>query len=313
MVILTLLLGITIPARALTFEVVGAKVFSDYLVDGDWLIGVELKNRYTNYDNVTDPSQYFHVQMLNDAGTIIGATTLKSWGYSVASIYLNPTIVSSLTYGDNFTIRMIGTFTGTPSTTYVLQNSVDNNDWLGDDKRYLDQWCVNTAEAMNAYDGNTATNPYTTEETGFGEILTVFGGAKFVVAIPEIMSVRPDLFQRTSRTPDYETGTATNAYDSATTWQAQVGTQVAADAAVFGNLLGISAKSFLSMGIWMFYVFAMLYVFFNKQGAETPVVLVLCIPVLLVGREFRIIESQVFNIMAVLALLLFVVKMWFTK
>ena len=295
------------------FEVVGANVFEDYIEDGDWLITIETINAYPEYYNTSDPSRYFNVQLLDVAGAnVLASTTLKNWGDSVCAIYLSPTVVTSLTSGSAYIIQMIGTFTGNPYVQYTLQNTVDDNDWAGSDPRYLDQWCITVAKHMNAYDGNTSTNPYTTK-TSDGEILTTYGGSDFIVAIPEIMEIRPDLFETASHTPNYDVVDPTNAYDDATTWQAQVGATIADDADAMADVLGVTAKQFLSMGIWAVYAFCMLFIFASRGGAETIFTMVLCIPVLLVGLNFRIIEMQVFTVASALAVLLFVLKMFFTK
>jgi hypothetical protein len=295
------------------FTVVDANVFEDYLVDGDWLITINTINDYPGYAESTDPSRYFNVLLRNVADTVtIAATTLKSYGDSVCSIYLSPSAVSALTSGSAYIIRMIGTFTGTPSTDYTLSNTIDNDDWTGSDLEYLDQWCLKTAKLMNTYDGNKNTLPYTTKSSN-GELLTTYGGSDFILGISNIIDIRPDLFEKVIRTPNYDVGTSTNAYDNATTWQAQVGSTIATDAAAWGAVLGVTAKQFLSLGIWMVYVATILFIFVSKQGAETVFAMIISVPVMFLGLHFRIIEFQVVTVTAALLVLLFVVKMWFTK
>jgi len=104
------------------FQVVGAKVFQDYIVSGDWLIVAECINNYPDYYTDEISSVYFLVQLLDATGTnVLAATTLANWGYSPESIYLAPSSVTALTIGDNYIIRMIGTFTGAPSTSYFTR------------------------------------------------------------------------------------------------------------------------------------------------------------------------------------------------
>jgi hypothetical protein len=292
------------------FQVVGANVYEDYLVDGDWLIVIDAINDYPIYTGTTDASRYFNVQLLNVAGTsVLAATTLKNWGNAPCAIYLNPTSVIPLTSGSAYIIRMIGTFAGTPYTDYVLTTA----DYAGDDMSYLDTWCLNLAKRMNTYDGNTSTTPYTTKNSTGGSVLTTYGGGDFVKGIPSIMDVRPNLFESSTTRPDYLIPPATNAYDSLHTWQNQVGTVIAGDAAVFGTVFGIDAKQFLSMGIWILYIFAILFIFASSQAAEAIFVMILCTPVLLIGMHFRLIEAYIVAVLAAIAVLVFVIKMWFTK
>jgi hypothetical protein len=294
------------------YQVVGANVFTSYAVPNDWLITINTINKYPNYYNVTDPARYFNVQLLNVAGTqVLAATTLKNWGNSVVSIYLSPTSLTPLTYASAYIIKMVGTFAGAPSVTYTLQTT----DWVGSNLNYLDQWCLTTAKSMHDYDYgvNVATNPYTTKIANIGDVLTTFGGSDFTTGIYSLMQIRPALFETYTQTYKFTSSTATNVYDNQYTWQNQVGTVVAADATAWGNVFGISAKSLLSMGFWLVYIISMLFVFFNKQGAETPIVLILCIPFLLWGLHLRIIDIQVFMVASAVSAMLWVRRMWWTS
>jgi len=291
-------------------QVKGANVYRDYIEDGDWLIVAECINIYPDYYNVTQVTSYFNVQLLNVAGTdVLAATTLKTWGDAPVSIYLSPSMTTALTYGNAYIVSMIGTFAGTPSVNYTLQIT----DWIGSDLSFLDQWCLKTAKSMNTYDGNTTTKPYTTKTSDGGEVLTTYGGGDFVSGVIAIMSVRPNIFETQVRKPDYDDGTATNSFDNAVTWEDQVGTQIAADAAIFGNVFGVTDKQLLSMGMWAMYAFAIIFVFFNRQGAETPFVLILCVPLLFMGLNLRLISIQIFGIFSAIAVMLWLMKTWFNK
>lgn len=298
------------------FQVVGANVFQDYLVSGDWLIVAECINNYPDYYTTGTPSRYFNVQLLNAAGTtVIAATTLKNWGDSPVSIYLSPSAATALTVGDSYIIRMIGTFTGTPSTSYTLQNTASKMDWQGNDLSYLDQWCLQTANRMHNYDYGVGvtTSPYTVGDSSGNNVIAEIIEYKFIAGITSIMEVRPNLFATTVLKPNYTIEPATNTWDNLYTWQNQVGTTIASDATTFGGVFGITAKQFLSMGIWLIYIFCMLFTFASNRGSETAFVLVLCVPVLFIGLQFRLIEGYIIAMMAVFSLLLFLMKTWFNK
>lgn len=294
----------------IVMQVKGANVFTDYLVTGDWLITIECVNVYPNYVYITDASRNFNIQLLNPAGTVVlAATTLKSWGDAPAAIYLNPTSVLPLTFGAAYIIRMIGTFVGTPSVQYTLVAS----DWAGSDLKLLDNWCINTANSMNVYDGNTLLHPYTRKVSGIGYVLTTEGGADFTLAIPAIEAERTTLFETYKTQPSLTLGTSNPVYDNAFTWQNQVGVRVTADATTFGALLGITGKDFLALGFWIIIIGAMLFVFFNHQGSETPIVLVLCIPILLYANYLRVISIQVTLVASAIMALLFSLKFWVSR
>ncbi len=291
-------------------QIKSANVFTDYLASGDWLIAVECLNEYTGYADTTDVTRYFNVQLLDPTGTdVISATTLKSWGDSPVGIYLSPTSVIPLTYGDAYIVRMIGTFTGTPSVTYTL----DTADWRGSNLANLDKWAIQTAKNMNTYYENVTTNPYTVRVTGGGEILTAEGGSFFTDGIYGLQYIRPTLFQTVTSSPEITIDTPSNVYDEATTWQTQVGTKIADDADTFGDIIGVDAQDFLAMFFYGMLALAMIFVFFNTQGAETPIVLVLCIPILYYGTVLRVIPLQVTLVVSAIFALLFVRKMWFSS
>lgn len=294
-------------------QVVGGNVFTNYISTGDWLVVADVINVYPNYYGVKDPERYFHVQLLDLASNVIAATTLKSWSESPCSIYLSASMVSALTWGSAYQIRMIGTFTGTPSVTYTLQNVATAVDWVGSNLGYLDNWCIETAKRMNTYDGNTTTKPYTDTNSVGGEIITNEGGGKFIIGIPNIMDIRPDLFETSTTQPQYDKGTANNTYDNFVTWQDQVGSLIAGDATVFGNVFGITGKRFLAMGIWVIYIMTILFIFASSKGSEAIFAMAICVPLLLIGLHFRLIEAYILGIMAVIAVMFFVVKLWFTK
>ena len=298
------------------FQVIDANVYTNYIETGDWLIVIEVLNDYPEYTGTEVASLYFNVQLLDVGGApVIGATVLKDWGVSPCAIYLSKDSVTALTWGSAYIVRMNGTFTGTPYTDYTLSATVDNNDWIGSDLRYLDQYCLKIAKYMNVYNNNVSTNPYTQKTSLGGEVLTTEGGGYFIDGIPNLSVIRPNLFETSEQSAEFDTGTATNAYDldPAHTWQNQVGTVIADDADAMGDVLGISAKQLLQVGIWGFYVFALLFVFASKTGAETIFVAILCAPVLMYGVHLRLIEFYIMAGACALMVLVFVVKVWFSR
>jgi len=287
-----------------------AKVFDHYLVAGDMLVTAEIINIYPDYAYTTDPTRYFQLQMLRtDNITIIGATPLKDWGDRPISLYLSPALATPLTHSEPYLVRVMGTFTGNPSANYTLKAE----DWNGANQNYLDSWIITTADSMNEYDGNTATLPYTTKISGVGRVLTGDGGAIFTNGIAYIENVRPDMFAYVKTQPTFTKGVANPVFDTAFTWQTMVGTKIAADATTFGTLVGVDGQTFLALLFIILIIFALVFVFFNSQGAETPQVLLLCIPILLYANYLRVIPIQVTTVLGAILALLFVRAMWWTR
>jgi hypothetical protein len=242
-----------------------------------------------------------------DNVTIIGATPMKDWGDRPLGLYLAPAMVTPLTHSDPYKVKITGTFSGTTTANYTLQSS----DWEGSHLVYLDSWMRTTAESMNEYDGNTETLPYTTYITDIkGKVLTSEGGAVFTNGIAYIEQVRPDMFAYVKTQPEFEKGVANPVFDTAFTWATMVGTKIAADATTFGGLFGMGGDTFLAMLFMLLIAFALLYVFFNAQGAETPQILLICIPILLFANYLRVIPIQVTTVLGAILALLFVRAMW---
>jgi hypothetical protein len=296
-------------AGSVNIQVLGGAVFKSYMATNDLLFTALVLNTYPPYYGTVDPSDYFVVQLLNPAGTkVLGATPLRAWGESPVSIYFSANTASSITWGGAYIIRMVGTFSTPPTDDYTLTSA----DWKGSDLTYLDKWLIASAKEINVYDNNKVSNPYTINVATYGELLTIAGGAPFTTAITNLMAVRPSIFEVSSSKLPFTAGTASNTYDSAVAYNAQVGTIISDDATAFGNVFGINGKTFLSLGFWILYLAAVVFVFFNKQGAETPVVLILCIPLLLFAQHLRIISIQTTVVAGAFAALLFVRKMWWS-
>lgn len=293
------------------FQVVGAEVFENYITTGDWLFVVEAINAYPTLSTTQPSEKSFYIQLLDPSGSqILAATTLKKWGYAPESIYLSPAMVKPLTHSTLYKIRMIDATTGSVYTDYQLKSS----DWVGSDKKLLDAWCIRVAQAMNLYNGDTLTNPYTKNSTILGgTVLTAGGGADFVAGIPNIMQIRPDLFETSVQKPAYDSGTATNAYDNAHVFTTQVGTQIASDVNSLGAVFGVTGLQAAQMGLWLLYAMTIIFIFISTNRAEMAFALVISVPILFIGVHFGVVELYQILVACVFAVLLFVLKAWFSR
>jgi hypothetical protein len=164
---------------------------------------------------------------------------------------------------------------------------------------------------MNTYYSNTSTDPYTAQLTGQITQLTADGGAPFTLAIPSIQSQDPQLFTTGKTSPNLAFGgSANNAYDTLKDETAMVGTEIANDSGVFGNILGVSGKTFLSFIVYAIIALLAAYSMFNAQGMETPFALTLEVPILLYANYLRIVPAYVTVVIGALCLFLWVRKFW---
>lgn len=227
-------------------NIVSAKVFSDYLVTGDLLFTVEYVNTSLPYANRQDPAAYFAIQLVGtDNTTVIASTPMTSWGNRPGAIYVGTASATAITFGGAYYMRILGTYIGAPSATYLLTSA----DWRGTNLAHLDSWVINTAWNITRYEAAlypTEPPSYVTWKTNIlvfhaGEVLTDDGGAMFTAAIPYLMDVRPNIFLHAGEVrTKVETGTAV--YDSGKDWATEVGPVISGDMTTIGGLVGLTGR-----------------------------------------------------------------------
>jgi hypothetical protein len=284
-------------------ELVTGAVFSGYLESGDMLFLVHYKNIYAPYYPYDDPSQYFNLQLLDtDGTTLLHQTPCQQWGYVPGSIYINADSASGLTYGSGYYLRIYGTFSGNPSVQYQLTAG----DWLGTTAAYLDQWILHTAYDMEDYYGSTLT----ASVAGKGTVLNEVGGVTFIIGIPELEVVRPDLFQEVSRSVSHIDATLTDAFSASGTWEAMVGSDLEAVADDASTIFGLEPNTLIGIGLLIGYIG--IGVCLLPVGYATPG-LMLAFPVVIMAVIMFLIDiSIIATIVAVIALLA-VWAFWWTR
>jgi hypothetical protein len=92
-------------------------------------------------------------------------------------------------------------------------------------------------------------------------------------------------------------------------WEAQVGTVLASDFTVFGDLFGIGGDELLGFVIWAIILGIAIFGVVSKGVAPLGMILV-CFPLILVGNYFRVIGIQVTVVTGALMIFLFVRQFW---
>lgn len=180
-------------ANDLMFEVWGgpslaiedAKVFTSYIDDDDELFAVSYKVLVGDEYVSKDPKQYFTIQIWLGS-SMKAQTSLPAWGYKPASIYINAD--EALTLGQPYTIRLAG-LAGTAFEDVVSDYILLDTDWSGEDLNQLDSWVISLAHSMEDFYDVTLT------QASVGMIkLNDSGSAAFLIGMPFLSHVRPDLF-----------------------------------------------------------------------------------------------------------------------
>jgi hypothetical protein len=220
-----------------------AKVFTNYIETGDWLITLLYQN-FTQpyYTQGADVSEYFYIQ-LTTGNTTLAQTKCPAWGYMPGCIYLNSGQVESLEWGYPYVVQLYGNFSGYPIAQYTLTLT----DWLGADLTRLDSWVRSSMSLMEAYYGITLT----TYVAGKGIVLNETGGAIFDTCMPTLSSIRPNLFQIVTTIPGYTPETFTGG--TATAWQTLLGPQLTAAYTNLGTTFNISGGTVGAVSGFVFY------------------------------------------------------------
>ncbi len=283
-------------------QVKSGAVVRDYLEDGDMLFLAEYLNIYPPYYNVTDPELYFTIRLLaTDGVTPLAVTTMKQWGNKPGAIYLSADACAGITPGSALYLQVYGTFTGNPSSSYQLTAT----DWGGT----LKGWVIATASSMEDYYSTaTDTVTFTSFITDSGEVLNDEGAVIFATGIPYLAETHPELFENAIALPTSPTSDeGSNAYESAGTWQAQVGATITNVFNSFGDIFGINGGMF--GGGLLAIIYIALVVMVVGKGGWAVTALALGTPIVLFGIYCYLISmtlvAVIITVLAVLAIILF--------
>ena len=282
-------------------KVNGVGIFSGYLEDNDLLIVVDMNTTYPPYYPTEDSSSYFDLRFYSDNGSVVYASTpVVDWDRRAGSLYLSADSAAPITWGDNYTVKIIGTF---DPTNVIASYELTTGDWYGSDLTYLDRWVIREAHIMEEYYSLT----FVTSVGGGVEVLNAAGGAEMVKGISGLNVIRPNIFQTVVETPVYEEEEFTDAYEGATTWGTEVGVGVAATMTSLGAIVGMDGKGvlqFLIIGGMILLAFLTRSVFFG---------LMLSMPIGLWGVSMRVIPWAIVGVMGGIMIWILVYKLWWSK
>ena len=283
-------------------QILGAKVFTGYLEEGDWLVVVFYGCEYPPYYGTESPTDYFDLQLIDDdlyVITVLAQVKLPQWGVKPGSIYLSKAMADQLEWGNtNYSVRLYGRFGDNPSVSLSLIASR----WSGSDLNVLDDLVLNAAEVMATY--------YDTEMTTFVEgthVLNSVGGTFFKIGVPRLDYIRPHLFEYPAMDVDYDPTDWTREYESSFHWEELLGPTITADAQELGAVFGLGGVETLRLvffGLWI----GISGVVAALAGSAA---LLISIPFLIIGVVTGLLPIAAFAIVTALLVLVTIWIFWF--
>lgn len=285
-------------------EVLGAKVFNDYIDESDMFIVLSYINTYVPaYPNEICSTSFWIQLRSTDGSTILAQTVCQQWGYMPGCIYLNANQASSLTEGMPYRVYLASTSAENATAYYSLQST----DWNGDALDLLPNWVLATAHSMASYYDVTLTT-----QVQNAEVLNSEGGTLFATGIPSLLVTNADIFQDVVYTPDLNPiSPDTNSFDSATSWEAQIGPQAAELANIIGGVVDISGKYVVAGLFFIVYLVVCVVVVFRK--GDPIVASILCVPLLLGAAWLRVIDIQLIAAIGGVAIIMTVYRFFWSR
>jgi hypothetical protein len=226
----------------------GANVFTGYSATGDWLFVADVNNIYLPYYPNNDPQTIFQLQLVDNV-TVKATAPFNSWQRQPMSIYLSPATAGTMTWGNPLMkIRIQSLIDSTVYADYTLLST----DWQGGSLTYLDGYVRNLAGVYQTY--YTALNGAATtflEDSTNGTVFNAAGGVIFSRGIPQLSTIRPNLFKYTSAgIPVTANTVSTGAADAAVIMSDRVGSQIYGMLQALGDGMGLSPVEFASALTW---------------------------------------------------------------
>lgn len=232
-------------------EITSVNVYSSFIVTDDWLVVIAYNCSVVPYYPSYNPANYWSVELLNAAGTVVATNPMKAWGMRPQGLYLGPVATSALEWGNaNYSVRIVQN----SNTSINASSYITGSNWVGNSMASLDGWCIYQAKTMAIYDG--VTDGYTITTSEHGDVLNLLGGPIFDTGIYQLSVIRPDLFYITvSPVGNLSTNTYTGALQSSLAdWETAVGPVVAAifnDAGAIVHLSGRWVGGFFVLCLFM--------------------------------------------------------------
>lgn len=263
--------------------------FANYQETGDYLFTAEIVVTYPPYYPTDIAYKYFQVQLVDtDGSTILGASPVSQWGDRPSSIYFSASGNGSISYGSAYQIRI--TNISSANITISTSDTFGDTDWYGTDLTRLDEWCIGVAQSMQNTDGTLLTDPYIRAVTGIGLVITNTAGGFFTKGIPNIETVRPNLFLTGLTGGARDTLSGTTGYNSGTTLTNRVGATIVTDAGTVGTVFNLSGQQFLLFMILAVVIGFLVFTVGRTGGIGALPATILAVPIIGASNYFNIMD-----------------------
>ena len=255
-------------------------VFENVAETGDMLFVAEALVKYTPAPTDYSASAAFLFEVLNTSGnTTLLSIPLNAYGDRPISLYQTAKEKNDLGIesGDALGLRITGnpiifaSQTGNTVTAYLTASDYIDQSTATDDNNPLRDFVILMANNMDDYD--TPSPSYLADVQGT-QYLSTTGGNLFLEGIPALNALCPIAFQTVLVPLGNEVPTATGAYATSLTTQAQWGETIANGLTQFGSYLGISQAL---AGSVMLFGLAIAFAVFIYRKTESGVAVLLLV------------------------------------
>jgi len=187
-------------------SILAGKVFENIFSDGDWLFFVRYDINYSTDPDESADETFLVALYDTDGTTLLYQRALNYYGHNIISIYLTPTQASTLVWGTEYVVKVMGnpsifgTLTeGINMATRSLSASEDYIDGDMDSSREdLGIYCINTGKVL----GSSWTPEVDLVTTG--DKLNAAGALVFNTAIPGLYTAVPGIYETAVAPPELE-------------------------------------------------------------------------------------------------------------
>jgi len=216
------------------------KVYKNYVGTsaGDWLIVLMYDTDIEDCD--MDENQWWVTLINNNTGAPLYTTILRACGHRPGCMYLSEETVSPFEWQGNYSVKIEGMFSPSPSATYNLKA----NDWASS-VTWLNTWVITQAKALGLADNGSAGEWTYVDPTTTTDKLNNLGGPMFSLGIDSLQILHPELFSISQNyiTPDYGAPAGNHSYEDqlASNWETSLGPEISGlwiDVGDYFNLSG---------------------------------------------------------------------------
>lgn len=274
--------AIAAPANPDSITLHTIRVFQNIFEDDDVLFMASYDVEYATEPDEPAKDTFSLAVYDTDGTTLIKSRPLNDYQYNVHSVYFSATQATSLTWGNGYKVRVMGSPSYFPMTedTTMDTTSLSSFHWIegimDTSRDYLCNHCLDLAATLE--DQWAITLITTTPER---QVLNSTGRIVFLAAVPGLDWAVPDLFQVATRTIPVTKQESTRAFAEELSVGSQLGSRIKEAFEGAGSYIGVSGNMVALMWIGLFATTVASIIFLSS--GNTTAALVLTIPIALIG------------------------------